>query len=231
MQRRAGFFNSAELRLHRGAQLAGVPLDLGGRLRLLLELPPGLIDLERFARDRNLTAEEQDGLVARLSLLRLAGGGRTFAVLPAAWTRFGSEVKAALTAFHAANPDQPGIPANRLRADLSQVLSGAGLTPPLVSELAARFHVTDARALEVLQGLAQEGSLVRAGELFFDAKAIGALEQKVIEFLSKNASLTTQQFKELTGLSRKFLIPLAELLDARKVTLRVGEARVLRKSS
>jgi len=121
--------------------------------------------------------------------------------------------------------------ANRLRAELSQVLTEAGLTPPLVSELAARFHVSEARALEVLQGLTQEASLVRAGALFFDARAIAALEEKVIDFLSKNASLTTQQFKELTGLSRKFLIPLAELLDARKITLRVGEARVLRRPS
>ena len=84
----------------------------------LLELPPGPIDLQRFARDRNLTAEELEALATRLCLLRLTGGGRTFALLPAAWTRFGGEVKAALGAFHAANPDQPGIPADRLRAAL-----------------------------------------------------------------------------------------------------------------
>ena len=114
----------------------------------LLELPPGLIDLERFARDRNLTAEEQDGLVARLSLLRLAGGGRTFAVLPAAWTRFGSEVKAALTAFHATNPDQPGIPADRLRAALSTRLPAI----PFAAML---------QALQKLGGVAIEGGRVR----------------------------------------------------------------------
>lgn len=121
--------------------------------------------------------------------------------------------------------------ANKLRAELSQVLAAGGLTPPLVSELAARFHVPDARALEVLQGLAAQGTVVRAGELFFDAAAIAGLEEKVRRFLTEQPSMSTQQFKELTGLSRKFLIPLAELLDARKVTLRVGEARVLRRAS
>ncbi len=50
-------------------------------------------------------------------------------------------------------------------------------------------------------------------------------------FLAEHGSISTQQFKELTGLSRKFLIPLAESFDARKVTLRVGENRVLRGKS
>lgn len=118
--------------------------------------------------------------------------------------------------------------ASRLRTELLAVFATAGLTPPLVSDVAARHHLTDARALEVLQGLAAEGQLVRAQELFFSTQAIAALEAKLVAFLTEKGSITTQQFKELSGLSRKFLIPLAELFDARKVTLRVGEARVLR---
>ena len=84
----------------------------------LLELPPGLVELDRFARDRNLMARELDALVDGLSLLRLPGAGRAFGVLPGTWTCFGSEVKAALATFHAATPDQPGIPVDRLRAAL-----------------------------------------------------------------------------------------------------------------
>jgi selenocysteine-specific elongation factor len=37
------------------------------------------------------------------------------------------------------------------------------------------------------------------------------------------------EFKEMTGLSRKYIIPLLEHFDATKVTLRVGDKRVLRK--
>lgn len=59
--------------------------------------------------------------------------------------------------------------------------------------------------------------------------AIAALDVKVRAHLEAHGLLTTQQLKELTGLSRKFLIPLAESLDARKVTMRVGEHRVLRR--
>ena len=40
--------------------------------------------------------------------------------------------------------------------------------------------------------------------------------------------MSTQEFKELVGASRKHVIPLAEYFDREKVTLRVGEKRVLR---
>jgi selenocysteine-specific elongation factor len=118
--------------------------------------------------------------------------------------------------------------AGRLRAELMKRLRDAGLQPPLVGDLAARVQAPEARVLELLQALVAEGLAVRAQELFFDAQAIAALEVKLVDFLSTNPAITTQQFKELTGLTRKFLIPLAEYFDARKVTLRVGEARVLR---
>jgi selenocysteine-specific elongation factor len=118
--------------------------------------------------------------------------------------------------------------ANSLRTEVLRVLSTAGLQPPLVNDLSLRLRVPEPRMLEVLQGLAAQGLLVRAGELFFDASAIATFERKLVAFLETNRSITTQQLKDLAGLSRKFLIPLAELFDARKVTLRVGETRVLR---
>ncbi len=121
--------------------------------------------------------------------------------------------------------------ASSLRAEVLQALSTAGLQPPLVADLASKWRTPVPRMLELLQGLAAQGSLVRAGELFFDSAAIATLEQKLVTFLSEHGSITTQQLKDLAGLSRKFLIPLAELFDARKVTLRVGETRVLRGKS
>ena len=36
-------------------------------------------------------------------------------------------------------------------------------------------------------------------------------------------------FKEMTGASRKFLIPLFEYFDSKNVTLRVGDVRKLRR--
>jgi selenocysteine-specific elongation factor len=91
--------------------------------------------------------------------------------------------------------------------------------------------VPEARALELLKVLTSEGQVARAGELWFSSAALKALEDRLVAHLKEKAEITTQQFKEMTGLSRKFLIPLAEYFDAQKVTLRVGEKRVLRKKS
>jgi selenocysteine-specific elongation factor len=46
--------------------------------------------------------------------------------------------------------------------------------------------------------------------------------------LVANKELTTPQFKDMTGVSRKFLIPLIEYFDAQNVTIRVGDIRKLR---
>ena len=58
---------------------------------------------------------------------------------------------------------------------------------------------------------------------------ITALHEKLNHHFATHEKLSTQAFKELTGLSRKFLIPLAEYFDREKVTLRVGDDRLLRK--
>ncbi|MBS1150744.1 MAG: selenocysteine-specific translation elongation factor, partial [Myxococcaceae bacterium] len=115
------------------------------------------------------------------------------------------------------------------RQRLLERLDQAGLQPPLLAELAAALGVPEARALELLKVLTSQGQVARAGELWFSSAALKALEDRLVNHLKAQQEITTQQFKELTGLSRKFLIPLAEYFDAQKVTLRVGEKRVLRK--
>ncbi|MDX2012215.1 MAG: selenocysteine-specific translation elongation factor [Myxococcaceae bacterium] len=117
---------------------------------------------------------------------------------------------------------------NALRAELVTVLEAAQLQPPLLADLAAKVKTPAPRVTELLATLAAEGLVVRAGELHFAASAIAMLEAKLVAFLTEKGRITTQEFKDLSGLSRKFLIPLAELFDARKVTLRVGDVRTLR---
>jgi selenocysteine-specific elongation factor len=49
-----------------------------------------------------------------------------------------------------------------------------------------------------------------------------------MDFLEENEEMTTPQFKEMTGVSRKYTIPLIEFFDSQKVTIRVGDNRRLR---
>jgi selenocysteine-specific elongation factor len=77
----------------------------------------------------------------------------------------------------------------------------------------------------------REGLLVKIDEeLYFEAQALDGLIQKTAGLAAKsNGEVTLGGFKEATGLSRKFMIPLLEYFDKTKLTLRVGDKRVLRK--
>jgi len=118
-----------------------------------------------------------------------------------------------------------------LKERLSELYGQKGLTPPSPEE-ASELLKEDKRAIEeLLRVLIKEGKLIRVKEkLYFSNKAISQLEERLVSFLKEKKGITTQDFKGLAGVTRKYAIPLAEYFDEKKVTLRVGEKRVLRKA-
>jgi selenocysteine-specific elongation factor len=128
-------------------------------------------------------------------------------------------------AHHAAS----GAAGGALKEKLAGVLAGGGLTPPWLAELPAAAAASAADVQAVLKLLVAEGRAVRvSAELYFDAAAIAALRERLVAFLRERKGISTQEFKDLVGATRKHVIPLAEFFDREKVTLRVGEKRVLR---
>ncbi|MBE7454319.1 MAG: SelB C-terminal domain-containing protein [Kofleriaceae bacterium] len=80
-----------------------------------------------------------------------------------------------------------------------------------------------------LAALVADGGVVRVKpDLYVGADALAELEARLRAYLAAHREITPQAWKELTGTSRKYAIPLAEHFDARKVTLRVGDLRRLR---
>ena len=83
---------------------------------------------------------------------------------------------------------------------------------------------------DVLQVMVKEGLLIKVKEdLYFHRGAIEDLKHRLIAFLKEKGELSTPQFKDMTGVSRKYTIPLIEYFDRSQVTVRVGDSRVLRK--
>ncbi|MGC4000393.1 MAG: selenocysteine-specific translation elongation factor [Anaeromyxobacter sp.] len=116
-----------------------------------------------------------------------------------------------------------------LRERVAALLAEGGLTPPWLAELPAAAGAPAGDVTAVLKLLLAEGRVVRASsELWFDAAAVAGLQARLVAWLREHREITTQQFKELVGATRKHVIPLAEYFDREKVTLRVGERRVLR---
>ena len=118
-----------------------------------------------------------------------------------------------------------------VRTRLLAELAAGVLGPPTVGELSQRLHLAPARVVELLKVAVAEGRLVRVSEeLYFDAGALAGLKERLVAHLREKKEISTQAFKELVGQTRKFVIPLSEYFDREKVTLRVGEKRVLRRA-
>jgi selenocysteine-specific elongation factor len=83
---------------------------------------------------------------------------------------------------------------------------------------------------DVFQWLLDSGRLKRVNDdVVFETAAYGAMLQQIIDHLRREGSITVAQVRDLLGTSRKYALALMEHLDARHVTRRVGDARVLRK--
>ena len=93
----------------------------------LLNITPYHVDLSTFARDRALSALELQAICERLGVIRVMADDRTFALSHWTWLEFKRRLLGALQAFHAENPDLPGIGMERLRLALKPRLPGAAL--------------------------------------------------------------------------------------------------------
>ena len=120
--------------------------------------------------------------------------------------------------------------AETLRQEMEQLYSESGLKPPTVKEVVERFASTPAgQVREMLAILVREKNVVKISEdLYFHASALDALAGQIRDFCRSGGELDAQSFKGMTGLTRKFSIPLLEYFDKIKLTIRVGDKRILR---
>jgi len=90
----------------------------------------------------------------------------------------------------------------------------------------AGVRVDRVRAQKIVTLLLRERLLVKISEeLVFHRTALEELRRLVSVQKAKSARMDVALFKEMTGVSRKYAIPLLEYLDRERVTKRVGDAR------
>ena len=122
-----------------------------------------------------------------------------------------------------------GVDQADIRKKILEAYLNSGLTPPYFKEIVSNLDIETSRAKDVLMLLIDEGLIVKVKEdLYFHTKTIKDLEQRLVGFLISHQELTTPQFKEMTKVSRKYLIPLIEYFDSQHVTIRIGDIRKLR---
>jgi selenocysteine-specific elongation factor len=117
-----------------------------------------------------------------------------------------------------------------IRNKILEIYGDGGLQPPYFRDVIKELNTTPKHVQDVLMLLVEEGLVIKTkDDLYFDVAAVENLKARLVEFLKSNGEITTPQFKEMTGVSRKYVIPLIEYFDAKNVTLRVGDSRKLRK--
>ncbi len=111
-------------------------------------------------------------------------------------------------------------------AKIEGAFAEGGLAVPSTAEVLAKSGVEAARAKSLLVILLKQQKLVKAGDdLVFHPTAIAKLKELLAA--KKGQKLSVPEFKDWTGVSRKYAIPLLEFLDRERVTRREGDSRVV----
>ncbi len=117
-----------------------------------------------------------------------------------------------------------------LRRNIAKTYKNAGLTPPSLNDVLTNLTDQKAKAQSIINLMLKDGDLIKINEeLCFWSESLNKLQNDYTQVLIKDGKATPATFKDLTGLSRKYIIPLMEYFDMNKLTVRVGDHRVLRK--
>jgi selenocysteine-specific elongation factor len=111
---------------------------------------------------------------------------------------------------------------------IEQAFASAGLKVPSLKEVLSDLKLDSIRAHKIVTLLLRERVLIKVSEeLVFHQSALGDLRRKVGALKASTPKIDVARFKDMTGVSRKYAIPLLEYLDREHVTRRVGDERVI----
>lgn len=111
---------------------------------------------------------------------------------------------------------------------IEATFANAGLKVPALNDVLAGLKLDKARAQKIVTLLLREKVLIKISEeLVFHRDALAELRARLAAEKAKSPKLDVARFKDMTGATRKYAIPLLEYLDREHVTRRVGDERVL----
>jgi selenocysteine-specific elongation factor len=117
----------------------------------------------------------------------------------------------------------------RLLNELEAEFLAAGYQPPRVEELFDKLNIGKGHDKALLQVLLDQGRAVRLKDnVVFHRSNLVKAESLLVQYLRDHREITPIEFKDLLGVSRKYAIPLLEYFDGQKLTMRVGDKRILR---
>lgn len=101
----------------------------------------------------------------------------------------------------------------------------SGANPPLIADVELKYGKG---SREIISLLLERGSLVKVSvDLLIHKDVLKDAENALIKYLEENGQITVAQFRDLIGSSRKYVVPLFEYFDSKRVTRRKGDQRIL----
>ncbi|HHB75192.1 MAG TPA: selenocysteine-specific translation elongation factor [Desulfobulbus sp.] len=118
-----------------------------------------------------------------------------------------------------------------MREKINRLYLEAGLKPPNLKDVLTKFNqFPETQIRQVIDLLLQDGTVIKINEaLYYHASVLEKLQEQVVDFIRREGEIDAPRFKNMTGLTRKFSIPLLEYFDKIKLTIRIEDRRVLRK--
>ena len=114
------------------------------------------------------------------------------------------------------------------KKSIEEAFATAGLKVPALYQVIAGLRVDKGRAQKIVTLLLRDKVLIKISEeLVFHRSALEQLRHQLAAHKAKSPKINVSEFKDLTGVSRKYAIPLLEYLDRERVTRRVGDERVI----
>ena len=114
------------------------------------------------------------------------------------------------------------------RKIIERTFAAAGLKVPALKDVLAGLKIDQARAHKIMILLLREKVLIKVSDdLVFHQSTLAELRKSLAAQKLLSPRLDVARFKDLTGVSRKYAIPLLEYLDRERVTKRVGDERMI----
>lgn len=117
----------------------------------------------------------------------------------------------------------------KVKTKLEDFFKSASFQPPVLKEVFSASGTPEGPGREAMQVLVDEGALIRLKEdLIYHKDAVAGARARLEDYLGDNDNISASEFRDLLGITRKHAIPLLEYFDTARITLRVGDKRVLR---
>ncbi len=123
---------------------------------------------------------------------------------------------------------EPGEELSRLKERLEEEYLEGGAQPP---DPEAALESFGPKSRETLQLLVDEGILIRVKGYLFHRQALAEVKEKLRAALMQRGELTAAEFRDMLGITRKHAIPLLEHFDGERLTMRLGDKRILREAA